>query len=153
MTDVIALTNRLYRAIKWQEVPETVPREELIELIVDAIEYLYVLSGRNRMYSEDMYTDTQEQEDPEQESYPGLFFQDDLSPAEKRIVLLKAQVEFYKMVQASHDDDTSYTTDAMSVTHGDKPYEHIGATIDRLEKDLAVMWTRLVEYNQLGVSG
>ena len=153
MTDVIALAHRMYRGIKWQEVPETVTQEEQVELIVDGIEYLYVLSGRNRMYSDDMYTDTKEPEDPEQEPEYGLFFRDDLTPAEKRIVLLHAEIEFYKMVQASHDDDTSYTTDAMSVTHGDKPYEHIGATIDRLEKDLAVMWTRLPEYNQLGVSG
>lgn len=51
------------------------------------------------------------------------------------------------------DDSVSYTTDAMSVTHGDKPYEHIGATIDRLQKELDVIWSRMVRYNQLGVSG
>lgn len=153
MTDVIALAHRLYRNIRWQEVPETVSREELVDMIVEGIEYLYVLSGRNRMYADDMYTDVKETEDPEMEPEIGLYFQDDLTSAEKRIVLLKAQIEFYKMVQADHDDDTSYTTDAMSVTHGDKPYEHIGQTIDRLEGELALMWTRLVEYNQLGVSG
>ena len=51
------------------------------------------------------------------------------------------------------DDQTSYTTDAMSVTHGDKPYEHIGATIDRLEGELARIWYAMVRFNQLGVSG
>jgi len=56
-------------------------------------------------------------------------------------------------VQASVDDQTSYTTDAMSVTHGDKPYEHIGQTIDRLEGELARIWYAMARYNQLGVGG
>lgn len=51
------------------------------------------------------------------------------------------------------DDQTSYTTDAMSVTHGDKPYEHIGATIDRLEGERDRIWYAMVRFNQLGVSG
>lgn len=51
------------------------------------------------------------------------------------------------------DDQTSYTTDAMSVTHGDKPYEHIGQTIDRLQKEMDIVWSRMVRFNQLGVSG
>lgn len=68
-------------------------------------------------------------------------------------MLLQAQIAFYKWVQASVDDQTSYTTDAMSVTHGDKPYEHIGATIDRLEGERDRIWYSMVRFNQLGVSG
>lgn len=66
-------------------------------------------------------------------------------------MLLKAQILFYKWVQASVDDQTSYSTDALSVTHGDKPYEHIGSTIDRLEGELARIWYAMVRFNQLGV--
>lgn len=51
------------------------------------------------------------------------------------------------------DDQVSYTTDAMSVTHGDKPYVHIGQTVDRLEGELARVWYSMIRYNQLGVSG
>lgn len=51
------------------------------------------------------------------------------------------------------DDQVSYTTDALSVTHGDKPYVHIGSTIDRLEGELARVWYAMPRYNQLGVSG
>ena len=68
-------------------------------------------------------------------------------------MLLKAQILFYKWVQASVDDQTSYSTDAMSVTHGDKPYEHIGSTIDRIEKELSRTWYAMVRFNQLGGSG
>lgn len=68
-------------------------------------------------------------------------------------MLLKAQILFYKWVQASVDDNVSYTTDALAVTHGDKPYVHIGATIDRLEGELARVWYSMIRFNQLGVSG
>ena len=122
MTDVVKLAHQLYRKINQQQVPEEIGWVDLVHLIADAIEELYVISGRTFLYSEDKFT-------------------------------LNAQIEFYKWVQASVDDQRSYSTDAMSVTHGDKPYEHIGATIDRLEKELAVIWTRMVRFNQLGVSG
>ena len=68
-------------------------------------------------------------------------------------VLLKAQILFYKWVQASMDDSVSYTTDAWSVTHGDKPYEHVGETINRLEGELSRIWYAMPRFNQLGVSG
>lgn len=145
MTDVVALAQKLNRKIKWQQVPETVDWVDQVDLITDAIETLYVISGRNHQFSEDLFE--------KDEDGVIISFANDMTLAEREWVLLRAQVEFYKAVQSSHDDDTSYTTDAMSVTHGDKPYEHIGQTIDRLEKEMAVIWTRMVEYNQLGVSG
>ena len=145
MTDVVALAQKLNRKIKWQQVPETVDWVDQVDLITDAIETLYVISGRNHQFSDELFE--------KDEDGVIISFANDMTLAEREWVLLRAQVEFYKAVQSSHDDDTSYTTDAMSVTHGDKPYEHIGQTIDRLEKEMAVIWTRMVEYNQLGVSG
>ena len=41
----------------------------------------------------------------------------------------------------------------MSVTHSDKPYANLGQTIAELTKDLNVIWTRMVRFNHLGVSG
>ena len=145
MTDVVKLAHQLYRKINQQQVPEEIGWVDLVHLIADAIEELYVISGRTFLYSEDKFT-LNESGDP-------VSFEDTLELDERRWILLKAQIEFYKWVQASVDDQRSYSTDAMSVTHGDKPYEHIGATIDRLEKELAVIWTRMVRFNQLGVSG
>lgn len=144
MTDIVALTNRLYKKIRLQNIPETIDWTDQIDYVTDAIRALYVLSGRELYFTEEMFT-----EDDEGNI---VSFEEDLSLAESEWVLLKAQVEFYKWVQASVDDQVSYTTDAMSVTHGDKPYEHIGSTIDRLEAEMNVVWTRMVRYNQLGVA-
>ena len=147
MTDIIDLAKRLHRAIKWQGTPETVDWMDQVELIKEAIRLSYVHSGRTNLFSEDLFV-TQESDDGEIQ----ILFSNDMLEDEKQWVLMTAQIEFYKMVQAGHDDDVSYTTDAMSVTHGDKPYEHIGASIDRLENDRRIVWTRMVRYNQLGVA-
>lgn len=145
MTDVVSLAYRLHRKIKWQEVPETVTYEDLVEIVCDAIRKLYVISGRTFLFSEDKF----EVGDTEHE----LFFADDLQIDEVEWVLLECQIEFYKTCQSNVDNITSYTTDAMSVTHGDKPYKNLGETIDRLKDEQNVIWTRMVRFNQLGVSG
>ena len=145
MTDVVSLAQRLYRRINQQTTPEPVGWVDLVHMIEDAIEDLYVISGRSAFFSEDMF---EYDESGNVENFTGT-----LSLDEEEWVLLEAQIEFYKWVQASHDDMVSYSTDAMSVTHGNKPYEHIGSTIDRLEGERNRIWYTMVRYNQIGVSG
>ena len=55
MTNVTHIAERLFRKIKWQEVPEEVNNEDLICLVCDAIRKLYVISGRALTFSEDMF--------------------------------------------------------------------------------------------------
>ena len=145
MTDLEKIAKKLHRAIKWQEVPDEMGYTDLIELICDAISRLYVISGRTFLYNDEKFGID--------ETGVARTWADKLEADEIEWILVYAQIEFYKMCQSCVDNLTSYSTDAMSVAHGDKPYEHIGATIDRLEKELAVIWTRMVRYNQLGVVG
>lgn len=147
MTDVVKLAKKLYRAINQQTTPETVGQLDLIYLIMDAIEELYIISGRQSQFSEDMFD--MDTEAPQIE----CTFADDLSTDERNWVVLDAEINFYKWVQNSVDDMFSYSTDAMTVSHGDKPYKNIGETIaDRKEK-LNRIWYSMIRYNQLGVSG
>lgn len=144
MTDVVNLAHRLYRRINQQATPVEVGWSDLVSTIMDAIEDLYVISGRSSQFSEDMFE--------MDESDSACTFSGDLQLDERKWVVKKAEIEFYKWVQASVDDQTSYTTDAMSVTHGDKPYEHIGNTIDRLQGELNRIWYAMTRFNQLGVA-
>ena len=144
MTDVVALAQKLYRRINQQTMPEPVGWVDLVHMIEDAIEDLYVISGRSLQYSEEMF----EMDD----SGNVCKFANDLALDERKWVIKKAEIEFYKWVQASVDDQTSYTTDAISLTHGDKPYEHIGETIDKLKHELDRIWYTMTRYNQLGVA-
>lgn len=144
MTDVVNLAHRLYRRINQQVTPVKVGWSDLVSTIMDAIEDLYVISGRSSQFSEDMF----EMDD----SDSTCTFSGDLQLDERKWVVKKAEIEFYKWVQASVDDQTSYSTDAISVTHGDKPYEHIGNTIDRLQGELNRIWYAMTRFNQLGVA-
>lgn len=173
MTDIVNLAQRLHRRIKWQEIPEELDSSDLIDILCDAIRMLYVISGRTFQFSEDMFTDTpvvdeteesgeagetneteegtgEAQEEPEEK---GLWFTNTLALDEEEWVLLEGEIAFYNMALSNVDDLQSYTTDAMSVTHGDKPYKNIKATVEDRQAKQAVVWTRMVRFNQLGVSG
>lgn len=173
MTDIVKLAQRLHRRIKWQEIPEELDSSDLIDILCDAIRMLYVISGRTFQFSEDMFTDTpvadeteesgeagetneteegteEAQEEPEEK---GLWFTNTLELDEEEWVLLEGEIAFYNMALSNVDDLQSYTTDAMSVTHGDKPYKNIKATVEDRQMKQAVVWTRMVRFNQLGVSG
>ena len=176
MTDIVKLAQRLHRRIKWQEIPEELTSADLIDILCDAIRMLYVISGRTFQFSEDMFidalpTDGEEEatsvdgeegttnvdvgdETANTEDEPGgCWFTETLELDEQEWVLLEGEIAFYNMALSNVDDLQSYTTDAMSVTHGDKPYKNIKATVEDRQMKQAVVWTRMVRFNQLGVSG
>lgn len=145
MTDLVWLAQRLHRRIKWQEIPEELDSSDLIDIICDAIRMLYVISGRTFQFSEEKFiTD---------EDNVIIAFEDKLELDEEEWVLLESEISFYNMALSNVDDLQSYTTDAMAVTHGDKPYKNIKATVEDRQMKQAVVWTRMVRFNQLGVSG
>ena len=160
MTDLVRLAQRLHRRIKWQEIPEELHYTDLLEIICDAIRMLYVISGRTFQFSEDKFVDVLPIEDKDedelvnqQENIDGYWFTDTLELDEQEWVLLEGEIAFYNMALSNVDDLQSYTTDAMSVTHGDKPYKNIKATVEDRQAKQAVVWTRMVRFNQLGVTG
>ena len=183
MTDLVKLAQRLHRRIKWQEIPEELTSTDLIEILCDSIRMLYVISGRTFQFSEDKFTDhmeievedpviepdenddsdepdtSDEHDEPDDETHThieiveGDFFADDLELDEQEWVLLDGEIAFYNLALSNVDDLQSYTTDAMAVTHGDKPYKNIKSTIEDRQARQAVVWTRMVRFNQLGVSG
>lgn len=53
MTDVVTLAQKLYESINQQNVPEEIDQTDLVRLIIDAIETLYVISGRTFLWSDD----------------------------------------------------------------------------------------------------
>ena len=168
VTDIVKLAQRLHRRIKWQEIPEELNSSDLIDIICDAIRMLYVISGRTFQFSEDKFIVVEEpEEDPEtpeepgatdeeekdDDLEPGTYFADDLELDEQEWILLEGEIAFYNLALSNVDDLQSYTTDAMAVTHGDKPYKNIKATVEDRQQKQAVVWTRMVRFNQLGVSG
>lgn len=141
MTDVVALANRLYKRIEWQTVPDEITREDLTEFIAEAIEHLYVMTGRSHLFSDDLFT-------KDDEMY--LTFEDDLIADEKQYVLVTAEIIFFSKVQATYSDLVSYSTNAWSVTHGDKPFANLQTRLTDLESERTKIWYKMNRFHHLG---
>lgn len=76
-------------------------------------------------------------------------FSDTLPLDEQMYVLVSAEIRFYQKVQTTVDALTSYSTDALSVTHGDKPFANLKETIDGLKEEQRVLWYKMVRYHHL----
>ena len=140
MTDIMALAYRLYQRIEWQNVPEAVTQEDLSGAIADAIRDLYVMTGRALTFSEDMFT---------KDGFTYLYFADELKLDEEEYVLATAEVNFYAKVQTTVNELTSYTTDAMSVAHGDKPFANLQQTIEDARRKQRMIWYKMIRFHHL----
>lgn len=140
MTDIVLQAKRLYERIKWQNVPDVVTQDDLTVLISDGIRHLYVMTGRTFQFSESMFT---------VEDGVYLSFSDDLQLDEQEYVLIVAEINFYRKVQTSVNELTSYTTDAMAVAHGDKPFANLQQTIDDARARERMYWYKMIRYHLL----
>ena len=140
MTDIMLLAKKLFDRIEWQSVPETVTQQDLTVMIADAIRHLYVMTGRALTFDESKFV-------YEEGTY--VSFADDLPLDEREYVILSAEIDFYKKVQTSVDELTSYTTDAMAVTHGDKPFANLQQKIEGAESRLHQTWYKMIRYHLL----
>ena len=135
------LAKVLFDRIEWQNVPDPVTINDMTKYIADAIRHLYTMTGRALLFSESMFTSDEN----------GIYteFSGDLPLDEREYVILSAQIAFLRKVQSSVDDLTSYTTDAMSITHGDKPYANLQQTITDLESMCRSIWYKMGRYHLL----
>ena len=140
MTDILALAAQQHKRIEWQNVPYDVNIEDMCDNIVHAIEHLYVITGRALSFSEEMFVF---------EAGLCVGFNGTLPLDEKMYVLLTAEIDFYTKVQTSVSDLTSYTTDAMSISHGDKPFANLQQKLIDLNESRKMVWYKMIRYHML----
>ena len=100
-------------------------------LIVDGIRALYVDLNKSAQYR----TEFDEQ---------SLSFIDkELLISEEEYILLKAHLNFYKMIQADVNSIVGYSTDSISVTNADKPYANISNEMARIEQRLVDLFFKV----------
>mgnify|MGYP006913125851 CR=1 FL=1 len=139
MTDIMKLAEALFTRIEWQSVNDPVTIEDMAGYIMEAIKTLYVMTGRAMLFSDELIIKTEEL----------YIFKETLPLDEQEYVLVTAQVDFLRKVQTSVDNLTSYTTDALSVSHGDKPYANLKNTIAELESKRRTIWYKMTRYHLL----
>ena len=140
MTDIMLLAKRQFERIEWQNVPDAVTREDQTAYIADSIRDLLVMTGRGQTFSEDMFI-------KDDEMY--VSFDVELKPDEIEYVLAHAEVMFYRKVQTTVNELTSYTTDAMAVAHGDKPFANLQQTINDARTRERMYWFKMPRYHTL----
>lgn len=108
--------------------------------IAEAIRYLYVITGRALTFSDDMFI---------KEDDLFVSFTETLALDEQEYVLVTSEIDFFKKVQSNVSDLTSYTTDAMSVSHGDKPFANLQQKIEDLVSIQNKIWYKMIRYHLL----
>lgn len=131
------LVDELRRLTKWQRTPQAIEYEEHLTMIINGIKYLYALTGRDQLFREDMFdVDT-----PAEAEFDGT-----LNITEELIVMCAAQIEFYEKVRADKNAIVGYTTDALSVTNADKPFQYLTGTIEELQQKIRTAFYKLTPY-------
>ena len=131
MTDLIALVDELKRITQWQRTPQVIDASEYTAMVVKGIQHLYVLTGRGEAYKDNMV------------NWAANTFSGTLNLTEKTIVLAAAQIDFFEKVRADKNAIVGYTTDALSVTNADKPYQYLSQTIDELRQQIRIAYYKL----------
>lgn len=76
----------------------------------------------------------------------------DFSTIERSYVLVCAKIAIGKWAQANKAELVSYTTDALSVAHGDKPFKNITEMVGALEQERRELHYKLREAMASGIS-
>lgn len=131
-TSITSLAEQLMDITRWQKTPEILPASDYEKMILKAIKRLLIDTGRAPLYSEDK-VETIETEVTDDEGNVTIEttvnFLMDFMIDEEAYILICAQIEFFRRVQSDVNNIVGYTTDALTVTHADKPYANLMDTL------------------------
>lgn len=131
-TSITSLAEQLMDITRWQKTPEILPTSDYEKMILKAIKRLLIDTGRAPLYSEDK-VETIETEVADDEGNVTIEttvnFLMDFMIDEEAYILICAQIEFFRRVQSDVNNIVGYTTDALTVTHADKPYANLMDTL------------------------
>lgn len=136
MVSITALTNELKSLVEYQQTPRTIEDFEYESMIVYGLKRLLIDTGRASSFNtSNLRTDNGE-----------LIYDDNFNIDEIEYIMLVSQIRFFQIIRASVNEMVSYTTDALSVTQGDKPYANISGTLNELENERRIVYYKMVPY-------
>lgn len=148
-TSITSLAEQLMDITRWQKTPEILPTSDYEKMILKAIKRLLIDTGRAPLYSEDKveFIDTEVTDDDGNVTVEtSVNFLMDFLIDEEAYILLCAQIEFFRRVQNDVNNIVGYTTDALTVTHADKPYANLMDTIQQLEQERRIIYYKMVRF-------
>ena len=117
---------------------EVEEKQLLSRCLTQGLQSMFIATGRGMEYEDTWITYDEN----------GLIVSvsEDLKIDELRYAYLRAKIEFFKQVQTDVNNIVGYTTDALTVTIADKPYQNLAQTIELLEKELRQIFYTMVRY-------
>lgn len=150
--------------------------KDYVKFIIDAIKKLFIDTGRASLYSdsmvkiegeqdnEDIETNEEEQEndqqqpdvddgndedqeqDGQEQKEERLIFDYEFLIDQEYYIMLCARLGFLQRCQLEVNEMVSYTTNALSITQGDKPYANLQKTIDQINKQRRIVYYKMCRY-------
>lgn len=109
--------------------------------VILGIRDLFIVTGRAGAYTDDLFVNFQGEMPTE--------FNMDLLIDEYEFVLASAEIAFFQKVQTDVNNIVGYSTDALSVTNADKPYQYLYQTITERKKTRNEYYYKMARFNQL----
>lgn len=127
-----ALVKELKRLTKLQQIPIVYTDLDYADMIVHGLKQLYVDLCIAEEYDADVTVN-------------GIHYKLNrkLSITEEEYVLVCALMDFYQVVQQDVNTIVGYSTDSLSLTNADKPYQNIAGEIEKLNKRSVELFFKL----------
>lgn len=143
-TSVTELAARLRQSVEFQHTPRVFTEDDYIFMVKYGIRMLYIDTGRSADFYEDMFIEEVV------DDVKTVYFDATFPLDETEYILCVAAIRFYEVIRTSVNEMVSYTTDALSVTQGDKPYANITGSIHELENNRRVIFYKMTRYTIYG---
>lgn len=140
MLNITKMAEELKELTAWQEIPEVLWDDQYQDMIIRGIKRLFIDTGRAILYNAASYQRFME-DDTEYFGYDGTFEID-----EERYIMICAQMEFFKRVQSDVNNIIGYSTNALTVTNADKPYENLKDSLLNLENERRILFFKMVRF-------
>jgi len=143
MTNVTEIIEEVTERMRLQPTAISEFDEDSYEFYVKiSIRDLYVQTGRADQYTPDLYLYVR----------GTLYLADDLLADEIEYIVLTAMMNALDAIRKASSQMVSYTTDALSVTGGDKPYKNISGEVESLDQKRRRIFHTMNRYTVDGVA-
>lgn len=138
MTDVIALAQRLRADMELFNIISTsLQDDDYVNYIVIGTEMFYNFTGQGYASVDSIVV---------VDDFGDIIgFSRDFATIEKSYILLCAKIALAQWARANKAELVSYTTDALSVAHGDKPFKNISEMLAGFEQERRILHYKLNE--------
>ena len=131
-TSIELISTQLQTNVRNQRTPTTLTSSDYLEMAVLGTKQFYIDIG---------------QEDNWTSEFDGTsIITKDLTILEYEYCVLASEIVFFEQLICGWNDLVGYTTNALAITHADKPFQNIEKILDRKNKKLINLFYKMTDY-------